>query len=106
MPDIHASFTNREVLDALRKAGWGHLLPPDDDLENPDEVCVEFTTSTDDPTDEDEEEDEEDPEPSEEDEEDDEDEESCEGGRENDEEDDEEAVEPEKFQQIWDSLDD
>lgn len=90
MPDIHTSFTNREVLEALRKAGWGHLLPAYSDLENPDEVCVEFTTSTEDSTN---------------DEDDEDDDETCDESLADTDEDDN-AVEPKKIQQVWDSLDD
>ena len=44
MPEITARFTYREVIEALKKAGWENVLPPADNLENPDEVCVEITS--------------------------------------------------------------
>ena len=47
MPQISSSFTHREVLRALRKAGWEKYLPQEDELENADDICIEFTAEVD-----------------------------------------------------------
>jgi trigger factor len=72
MPEINTTFTYKEVLVALRKSGWGDILPEEDSLDNPDEVCVEFTISSEVDVDEDDDEDDEDDEDDDDDEEDDE----------------------------------
>jgi hypothetical protein len=74
MPEINTTFTYREVLVALRESGWDSILPEEDSLDNPDEVCVEFTTTSEVDVDEDDDdEDEDDEDDEDEDDEDDED---------------------------------